>query len=376
MATAAEVKIDEAALTELEASFGGEIVGPESPSYDEHRRVWNGSIDRRPALIARCAGVADVIRAVEFGRQTGRPVAVRSGGHSFPGLSTWDDALLIDLGRMKGIRVDPDGGTAGVRDRDRPARGLRRPGRAKPHRRQPPDRHPRARGSLPAAAAASPDPLPARRQPHRRERRPRLEDRDRDRGRAVRLAALGRQLRVAEPVCDVASGRLAAAVLGCRQILFAGRRPTNLPAVIETAGNTAAEATVSPELSVRRGREAVEFYKAVFGAVEVHRVGGTDENEDVVAQLSVGNASFWVSDESPPNENFSPESLGGSTVRLLLIVQDPHAVVERAVALGAREVRSVEEAHGWLFGRIEDPFGHHWEIGKPLVEWPPPQGGG
>jgi len=122
---------------------------------------------------------------------------------------------------------------------------------------------------------------------------------------------------------------------------------------------------------VRRGREALEFYKAAFGAVELYRVGGTEAHEEVVAQLSVGSASFWVSDESPPNGNFSPESLGGSTVRLLLTVQDPHSVVERAVALGATEVVPVEEEHGWLLGRIEDPFGHHWEIGKPLVEWPP-----
>jgi PhnB protein len=122
---------------------------------------------------------------------------------------------------------------------------------------------------------------------------------------------------------------------------------------------------------VRRGREAVEFYEAAFGAVEIYRVGGTDEHEDVVAQLSVGDTSFWVSDESPPNKNFSPESLGGSTVRLLLVVEDPRAVVERALALGATEVAPVEESHGWLLGRVEDPFGHHWEIGKPLVEWPP-----
>jgi PhnB protein len=136
----------------------------------------------------------------------------------------------------------------------------------------------------------------------------------------------------------------------------------------------AAQTGVSAELSVRRGREAVEFYKAAFGAVEVYRVGGTDEHQDVVAQLSVGNGSFWVSDESPPNKNFSPESLGGSTVRLLLVVEDPHAVVERAVALGATEVAPVAEGHGWLLGRIEDPFGHHWEIGKPLVPWPPERG--
>jgi PhnB protein len=67
---------------------------------------------------------------------------------------------------------------------------------------------------------------------------------------------------------------------------------------------------VWPELSVRRGREAVEFYKAAFGAVEVHRVGGTDDHEEVVSQLMVGDGSFWVSDESPEHQNFSPESLG------------------------------------------------------------------
>jgi PhnB protein len=129
--------------------------------------------------------------------------------------------------------------------------------------------------------------------------------------------------------------------------------------------------SVSPQLSVRRGREAVEFYKAAFDAVEIYRVGGTDEHEDVVAQLSLGGTSFWVSDESPPHKNFSPESLGGSTTRLLLIVEDPHGVIERAVALGAAEIVPAQEEHQWLLGRIEDPFGHHWEIGKPLVDWPP-----
>ena len=128
---------------------------------------------------------------------------------------------------------------------------------------------------------------------------------------------------------------------------------------------------ISPELSVRRGHAAVEFYKAAFGAVEIYRVGGTDEHESVVSQLSVGKGSFWVADESPENRNFSPESLGGSTVRLLLIVEDPRSVCEQAVALGATQVAPVEESHGWLLGRIEDPFGHQWEIGKPLTEWPP-----
>jgi PhnB protein len=132
--------------------------------------------------------------------------------------------------------------------------------------------------------------------------------------------------------------------------------------------------SVLAQLSVRRGRQAVEFYKAAFGAVEVYRVGGTDDNPAVVSQLSVGNASFWVADESPPHHNFSPESLGGGTVRMLLIVDDPESVVERAVAAGATEIYPVGEEHGWRLGRIEDPFGHHWEIGKPLSAWPPAGG--
>jgi FAD/FMN-containing dehydrogenase len=113
-AVADEIQLDEAALAELQAAWRGEIVGPEHPDYDLHRKIWNGSFDRRPALIARCAGVADVIQAVQFGRRTDLPVAIRGGGHSFPGLSVADDALLIDLGPMKGVRVDPAARTARV----------------------------------------------------------------------------------------------------------------------------------------------------------------------------------------------------------------------------------------------------------------------
>jgi PhnB protein len=125
-----------------------------------------------------------------------------------------------------------------------------------------------------------------------------------------------------------------------------------------------------PQLSVRRGREAVAWYCDVLGAVEDHRVGGTDEEPDVVSQLSVGDAVFWVSDEAPEWGNHSPESLGGGTVRLLLIVDDPVAVVARAVAAGARETFAVEEQYGWVLGRIDDPFGHSWEIGHPVGPWP------
>src|SRR5689334_8988767 len=123
---------------------------------------------------------------------------------------------------------------------------------------------------------------------------------------------------------------------------------------------------VSAELWVRRGREAVEFYEAAFGAREVYRVAGTDAHPEVVSQLAVGGTTFWVADGDD-----NPESLGGTAVRLLLVVDDPAAVVARAVALGARELTPVAEEHRWLLGRIVDPFGHHWEIGKPLIPWPP-----
>src|SRR5437899_9635369 len=108
MSVGTEVKLDESGLRELEESFRGQLVRPTDPTYDLHRRVWNGSIDRYPAAIARCAGVADVIAAVRFGRTTGLPVAVRGGGHSFPGLSVVDDGLVIDLSLMRGTRVDPE----------------------------------------------------------------------------------------------------------------------------------------------------------------------------------------------------------------------------------------------------------------------------
>jgi len=111
-AIGAEIELDRDALDELGASFRGELVRPADPTYDLHRRVWNGSIDRHPALIARCTGVADVIAAVRFASETGLVVAVRGGGHSFPGHSVCDGGILIDLGPMRGIRVDPEARTA------------------------------------------------------------------------------------------------------------------------------------------------------------------------------------------------------------------------------------------------------------------------
>ncbi len=105
---------DEMAARGLRDVLRGAVVGPADAHYDEARRIWNGSIDRHPALVAHCAGVADVIAAVTFARAHGLPVAVRSGGHSFPGLSVADGALVVDLSRMKGVRVDPVARTARV----------------------------------------------------------------------------------------------------------------------------------------------------------------------------------------------------------------------------------------------------------------------
>ena len=121
---------------------------------------------------------------------------------------------------------------------------------------------------------------------------------------------------------------------------------------------------VVPWLSVRRGAKAVEFYKAAFGVGELFRIDSDDGA--VVAQLSVGNAEFWVADESPEHANFSPETLGGGTVRMMIVVPDPDAAFERAVTAGAVSVSPVANQHGWRVGRVVDPFGHHWEICKQL----------
>ncbi len=118
-------------------------------------------------------------------------------------------------------------------------------------------------------------------------------------------------------------------------------------------------------LSVRRGAQAVEFYKAAFTAAEVFKIEAPDGA--VVARLEAAGSEFWVSDESPAHANYSPETLGGSTARMVLVVADPDAAFARAVAAGASPVSPVtDQPYGWRAGRVADPFGHHWEIGKPL----------
>ena len=122
--------------------------------------------------------------------------------------------------------------------------------------------------------------------------------------------------------------------------------------------------SIAPMLSVRNGAKAIEFYRAAFGADELFRLDA--EDGAVVARLSAGGGEFWVADESPEHQNFSPASLGGGTVRMVMTVEDPDAAFERAVTAGATAVWPVSEQYGWRLGRIVDPFGHHWEIGKPL----------
>jgi PhnB protein len=121
---------------------------------------------------------------------------------------------------------------------------------------------------------------------------------------------------------------------------------------------------IAPWLSVRNSHSAVVFYKTAFGAVEEFLLEAPDGA--LVARLSIQGAEFWLSDESPENGNFSPETLGGGTVRMILTVIDPDSVFAAALKAGAIEVSPMIEEHGWRSGRLADPFGHHWEIGRPL----------
>lgn len=126
--------------------------------------------------------------------------------------------------------------------------------------------------------------------------------------------------------------------------------------------------SIQPELWVARAGEAIAFYEAAFGATVLHRVG---EGDDIVAQLAVGEAVFWVASAASSLKRFSPQAIGGATSRTLLVVEDPDAVLGPAVGAGAAEASPVADEHGWRLGRIVDPFGHEWELGTPLGAWPP-----
>lgn len=135
---------------------------------------------------------------------------------------------------------------------------------------------------------------------------------------------------------------------------------------------TGPRADIQPELWVVDGPAAVAFYEQAFGAVVEHRVDGPGE-DDVVAQLSIAGARFWVSNASEEMRRFSPGAIDGATGRVLLVVDDPAVLIRAAVEAGATLTSPVGREHGWLLGRLVDPSGHEWEIGRPLGAWPPPQ---
>ena len=126
--------------------------------------------------------------------------------------------------------------------------------------------------------------------------------------------------------------------------------------------------SIQPELWVENAREALTFYRAAFGATVLHLVG---DGDDIVAQLGVGDAAFWVAPASSTMNRLSPRAIDGATSRTLLVVDDPDTVAQQAIRAGATETSPVADEHGWRLGRIIDPFGHEWEIGKPLGPWPP-----
>jgi PhnB protein len=129
--------------------------------------------------------------------------------------------------------------------------------------------------------------------------------------------------------------------------------------------------SIEPQLWTDHAPAAVAFYEAAFGAVVLHRVG---DNDEIVAQLAVGDAHFWVSTADPEQGRLDPSGARGTTGRTLLVAEDPVTLQRRAVDAGATELSPVTEEYGWLLGRIVDPFGHEWELGHPLGDWPPGPG--
>jgi len=118
--------------------------------------------------------------------------------------------------------------------------------------------------------------------------------------------------------------------------------------------------SIAPWLSVRSSAKAVAFYKSAFGAIETYRLEDPDGN--AVVKLSINGAEFWLSDS--PSDSATPETLGGGTIRMILTVPDPDSIFAQALKAGATEVFPVGEEHGWRLGRLVDPFGLHWEIGR------------
>ena len=129
-----------------------------------------------------------------------------------------------------------------------------------------------------------------------------------------------------------------------------------------TMGDSPIEASIAPWMAVSDGANAVGYYRNALGAVERYRLED-DDGRVVVAQLQVGGAAFWVQEDV----DGSPKAGGARPIRIILSVDDPDTLFERAVAAGAKQVAPVAEAHGWRTGRVTDPFGHDWEFSRPVT---------
>jgi PhnB protein len=128
----------------------------------------------------------------------------------------------------------------------------------------------------------------------------------------------------------------------------------------KSASPAIAGSSISPWLSVQNSLEAANFYTAAFNAIETYHL---DTPDGTIVRFSVNGAEFWVSSgESAQNKNH----LGGGSIRMILTVPDPDALFANALKAGAAEIFPVHEEHGWRVGRIIDPFGLHWEIGRPV----------
>lgn len=124
---------------------------------------------------------------------------------------------------------------------------------------------------------------------------------------------------------------------------------------------------MTPVLTVKNAAQAIAFYKKALGAEEVYR--NTAPDGKIVSEMAIGDARFRVADETPEASNLSPQALGGTTVRINLLVADPDKLVQRAIASGGVEVAPVaNQSYGLRQGRLVDPFGHHWLIGRPLPD--------
>jgi PhnB protein len=145
-------------------------------------------------------------------------------------------------------------------------------------------------------------------------------------------------------------------------VILPGRRTSDLR---DTAVVEEFRSTITPVLTVRYAAQAVAFYERAFGAEEIYR--NTYPDGRIVAEMAIGGARFRVADEAPEADNLSPQTLKGTTVRINLLVADPDGLAAQAIENGARQVAAIaDQSYGLRQGRLADPFGHHWLIGRPL----------